>query len=159
MNGDVGLCAPTSNDTVRIHIASWRICAKSFCRLEISTANQSTLVLCGNRDIIVIFSQMRVFVCIDPFHRMDLANLPQSVVRTSSSVKIIPAFEVQPLVPFDVFRLSESGLHIGRAGSEVKMSLTVFLQHFLLVAFPHTSHPHLKKSISEMFAVPFPEQI
>ena len=60
---DVSLCAPTANDIARIHINSWRICAKSFCCLQVSPANQSTLVLCRTGDIIAISSQIDVSLC------------------------------------------------------------------------------------------------
>ena len=49
VNGHVSLCRQTANDIVRIDITSWRICAKSFRRLEVSAPNQSTLILRRNR--------------------------------------------------------------------------------------------------------------
>ena len=49
MNGDVNLCTPCTNDIVRIHIMSWRVCVESFCRFEFSTTIQSTLVLLQER--------------------------------------------------------------------------------------------------------------
>ena len=145
---------------MRIHITSWRICAKSFRRLEVSTTNQSTLVLCKNGDIIATSSQIRVFVCVDPFHRIDLATcfgelLHFFICQNDSSN------ELQPLFPFGSSRLYEDSLHIGRAGWEVKVSFTVLLllQHFLLIAFAHSSHPHLKKSIPLVLAMSLLEQM
>ena len=114
VNGDVGLCAPAANDIVRIHIASWRICAESFCRLEICTANQWTLVLFRNRNIIGISSLIRVFVGINTFHRIDLATcfseLSHFFIRQNNT-----CIKLHPLVPFDASRLCESGLQSGRA--------------------------------------------
>ena len=132
----MSLCTPTANNIVRIHINSWRICLESFSCLEMSTTNQSALVLRSNGDIIVISSQTRVFVCIDPFHRIDLATcfgeLPYFfTVKITPALNFIHFFHSVRLVS-----LSESSLHIGRAGWEVKVSFTVLLlQHFLLIAF------------------------
>ena len=85
------------------------------------------------------------FFRINPFHRIRQNNT---------------CIELHPLVPFHASRLSESGLHIGRAGRDVMISLTVLLlQHFLLVDFAQTSHPHLKKPISLMFPMPLLEQM
>ena len=144
---------PTANDIVQIHITNWRICAESFCRVKISTNNQSTLVLCRNRNIIVISSQIRVCVCIIPFHRIDLATcfseLSHFFIRQNNT-----CIEPHPLVPFGASRLSEGCLHFGRAGWEVKVSFAVLLlQYFLLVAFAHSCHCHLKESISLRFAM------
>ena len=75
-----------------------------------------------------------------------------------SSVKIIPALNFIHL--FHSMRLSESCLHIKRVRREVKVSFTILLlEHFLLVAFAPTSHPHLKKSVSLIFATHLLEQI
>ena len=127
-------CTPTANDIVRIHITSWRTCVKSFRRLEVFITNQSTLEICKNRNVIVVSSQIRVFVCINPFHRIDLATCFGElthffICQNSTSI------DFHPLVPFGASRLSEGSLHIGRAGWEVKVSFTVLLLQHLLVAF------------------------
>ena len=143
--------------SVNPHHQLKNLCA--LCRLEISTTNQSPLVLCRNRDTIAISSQICVFVCINPFHRIDLATcfgeLTRSFIRQNDSYN-----ELHPLVPFGAPRLSEGSLHIGRAGWKVKISFTVLLlQHFLLVAFAHTTHPHLKESVPLVFAMSLLEQM
>ena len=102
---------------------------------------------------------MRVFVCINPFHGIDLAacfgELTHFFVCQNNT-----CIEPHPLVPFGASRLYEGSLHIGRAGREVKVSFTVLLlYHLLLVALTHSSHSHLKKSNSLMFAMPLLEQI
>ena len=118
--------------------------------LENSTTNQSSLVLCSYRSVIVVSSQIRV-----PFRRVDLAacfgELTHFFICQDNT-----CIELHPLVPFGASRLSEGSLHIGRAGWEVKSFFSVLLlQHFLPVAIAHSSHSHLKKSISLMFAMPF----
>ena len=153
------LCAPTANDIVRIHITSGRICAEVL-PLSRSFHNQSTLILCKNRNIIVLSSQIRVFfVCIDPFHRIDLAACFGELTHFFICQKNT-CIEVHPLFPFGASRLSEDSLHVGRARWKVKVSFTVLLlQHLLLIAFAHPSHSHLKKSIPLVFAMPLLEQM
>ena len=113
------MSTPIANNIVRIHITSWRICGKSFCRLEVSATNQTTLVLCRNGNVIIISSSMRVSVCIDPFHRIDLATCfgesSHFFIRQNNT-----CIELPPLVPFGASRLSESSfaLRACRMGCE-----------------------------------------
>ena len=83
VNGDVSLCTPTANDIVGIHIASGRICAKSFRCLGVCTAGRSTLVLGKYANMIVISLQMCVFVCVHPLHGRDLATCTCELTRFS----------------------------------------------------------------------------
>ena len=119
-----------------------RTAGESVCEVllvvsKMSTADQFSLIICGNKNIIVFSSQIHVLVCIDRFHRIDLAAWFGELTRTSSSVKITPALKFIHLFhSVRLVSLSESSLHIGRAGWEVKVSFTVLLlQHFLLIVF------------------------
>ena len=100
---------------------------------------------------------MRAFVCINAFHRKYtfFGELTHFFICQNHA-----CIELHPLVPLGASRLSEGSVHIGRARWEVKVSFTdLLLEHFLPVAFAHTSHLHLKKAVSLMFALPLLEQI
>ena len=150
----MGLCAPTANDIVRIHIASWTICADSFCR--VGTFHSQPVDPCTLREQRHYRYPIRryAFLSVSAQFFGEISQPASVSCRTSSSVKIVPALTFIHFFDQCVSSLLERLAHrTCRMGSEDFCHRLSSSTLSSCCFFRVPCHSHLKESIPLVFAM------